>query len=132
MVVLVALFVFRSDIAGVFRRLKKVETSAAKILFNEEIKEFEQDAEFIPVAEDEFSSEWIKEMNAIAKLNPRAAIIEAWTSIEVTCLEIGMFQGASIDAEKYIELADKTVNALNASIKRMEPTVKTPVFESEV
>nr|SHO03108.1 Putative uncharacterized protein [Moritella viscosa]SHO03203.1 Putative uncharacterized protein [Moritella viscosa]SHO03987.1 Putative uncharacterized protein [Moritella viscosa]SHO08543.1 Putative uncharacterized protein [Moritella viscosa]SHO17340.1 Putative uncharacterized protein [Moritella viscosa] len=144
--------------------MTKLETSAAKMMFNEEIKEVEKTISANPIVPSEESSCWITEMGAIAKLNPRAAIIEAWTSIEVSCIEIGMTQGTAmkrfspkalekflfeipefdkemikrvmdlrrlrnrvthgleadfefIDAEKYIELADKTVNALNAANK---------------
>lgn len=165
-VVSVGMFLFQKDLGSVLRRLTKVETSAAKMMFNEEIKEVEQTLSESPVLSTEESSNWLSEMRAIAKLNPRAAIIEAWTSIEIACIEIGMVQGATmprfspkaleqflheipdfdnemikrvmdlrrlrnrvthgmdadfefIDAEKYIELADKTVNTLNTANKNI-------------
>jgi hypothetical protein len=167
-VVSISMFLFQKDLGSVLRRLTKVETSAAKIMFNEEIKEVEKNLSVntSAVVLQEDNSGWLSEMRTIAKLNPRAAIIEAWTSIEISCIEIGMFQGTAmrrfspkaleeflheipefdsemikrvmdlrrlrnrvthgmdadfdfIDAEKYIELADKTVNALNAANKKI-------------
>ncbi|WP_320838233.1 hypothetical protein [Zhongshania sp.] len=163
-VVLVGMFLFKKDLGSVLRRLVKVETSAAKMMFNEEIKEVQSSLPETPDNPAEDSNNWLTEMNAIAKLNPRAAIVEAWTAIEVACVEIGMVHGATmprfspkaleqflheipefdndmikrvmdlrrlrnrvthgmdadfdyIDAEKYIELADKTVGAINAANK---------------
>lgn len=163
-IVALAMLLFKKDLGSILRRLIKVETSAAKMLFNEEIKEVAEKLSNTPVLSSDESKKWLTEMKTIAKLNPRAAIIEAWTAIEVACIKIGMFQGATIprfspkaleqflynipefnhdmikrvmdlrqlrnrvthgmdadfnfiDAEKYIELADKTVNALTASNK---------------
>ena len=163
-IVACGMLLFKKDIGSVFRRLTKVETSAAKMMFNEEIKEVEKQLLDTPRIENKESGSWISEMNAIAKLSPRAAIIEAWTSIEMACIKVGMVQGTSIqrfspkaleqflydipsfenamikrvmdlrslrnrvthgmdadfdfiDAEKYIALADKTVNALSETIK---------------
>jgi hypothetical protein len=166
-VALVAMFLFKKDFGGVLKRLVKVETSAAKMMFNEELKEVEQNLSSAPSQESEISSKWLSEMTQIAKLNPRAAIIEAWTAIEVACIELGMVSGTTmprfspkaleeflyqipdfdnemikrvmdlrrlrnrvthgmdadfdfIDAEKYIELADKTVGALNSANKQKQ------------
>ena len=160
-ITVIAMILFRNDLRKVLGRLSKVETSAAKMMFNEDMKEVESN---IPKVVEETANEgssWLKEMISIAKLNPRAAIIEAWTTIEVACLELGMVQGATmprfspkvleeflhkipdfdsdmikrvmdlrrlrnrvthgmdadfdyIDAEKYIELANQTVCAINA------------------
>ncbi|NMH64973.1 hypothetical protein [Shewanella salipaludis] len=167
LVVLVAMFQFKKDLGSVLRRLVKVETSAAKMMFNEELEEIEQKLPDSTIEKSGESSKWLSEMLQIAKLNPRAAIIEAWTAIEVACIELGMVAGATmprfspraleeflyqipdfdkeminrvmdlrklrnrvthgmdadfdfIDAEKYIELADKTVSALNAANKQKQ------------
>jgi len=163
-VVSIGMFLFQKDLGNVLRRLTKVETSAAKMMFNEEMKEVESTIQETSALPEEDSGSWISEMKTIATLNPRAAIIEAWTSIEIACVEIGMVQGTTmkrfspkaleqflyeipdfdnkmikrvmdlrrlrnrvthgmdadfdfIDAEKYIELADKTVSAINAANK---------------
>lgn len=170
-VVLVAMPLFKGDLGSVLRRLVRVETSAAKMMFNEELKQVEEKISSTPAPSTEESSKWLSEMKQIAKLNPRAAIIEAWTSIEIACVELGMVQGATmprfspkaleqflyeipdfdnemikrvmnlrglrnrvthgmdadfefIDAEKYIELADKTVSALNAANKSKHADAK--------
>jgi len=167
LVVLVGMLLFKKDLGGVLRRLVKVETSAAKMMFNEEMKEVEQQIPDSPSGKSGESSKWLSEMIQIARINPRAAIIEAWTAIEVACIELGMVSGATmprfspkaleeflyqipdfdkemikrvmdlrrlrnrvthgmdadfdfIDAEKYIELADKTVSALNAANKQKQ------------
>ena len=161
-IVAIGMFLFKKDLGSVLRRLVKVETSAAKMMFQEEIKEVEARLSSTDVAISDESKGWLSEMKTIAKINPRAAIIEAWTAIEVACIEIGMVQGTTIqrfspkaleeflyeipdfdndmikrvmdlrrlrnrvthgmdadfdfiDAEKYIELADKTVTTLKAS-----------------
>lgn len=166
-VALVAMFLFKKDLGSVLRRLVKVETSAAKMMFNEELEEIEQNIPDSTSEKSRESSKWLSEMLQIAKINPRAAIIEAWTAIEVACIELGMVAGATmprfspraleeflykipdfdnemikrvmdlrnlrnrvthgmdtdfdfIDAEKYIELADKTVSALNAANKQKQ------------
>lgn len=163
-IVSTGMLLFKKDLSSVLRRLTKVETSAAKMMFDEEIKEVKNTIQQDPVLSEEGSDSWISEMKAIAKLNPRAAIIEAWTSIEIACVEVGMVQGTTmrrfsprvleqflyetpsfdnamikrvmdlrrlrnrvthgvdadfefIDAEKYIELADKTVSAINNAEK---------------
>lgn len=171
-VVSISMFLFQKDLGSVLRRLTKVETSAAKMMFNEEIKEVESSIPANQVPSSEESGGWLSEMRTIAKLNPRAAIIEAWTSIEIACVEIGMVQGTTmqrfspkaleeflyeipdfdndmikrvmdlrrlrnrvthgmdadfdfIDAEKYIELADKTVSAINAANKSKQSDALT-------
>jgi hypothetical protein len=95
-ITLVAMFIFQKDLRSILKRLTKVETSTTKLMFNEEIKELEQS---IPNKEDTESIEsnkWISEMNTIAEINPRASIIEAWTSIEIACIEKGMIQGSAM------------------------------------
>lgn len=171
-VVSIGMFLFQRDLGSVLRRLTKVETSAAKLMFNEEINEVSGAIKEVKVPSEEDNGSWLSEMGAIAKLNPRAAIIEAWTSIEIACVEIGMVQGATmkrfspkaleqflyeipdfdkemikrvmdlrrlrnrvthgmdadfdfIDAEKYIELADKTVSTINAANKSKQPDAHT-------
>lgn len=163
-VALVAVLLFRKDLSSILRRIRQFETSTAKMMFNEELEQVERTIPETPRIESEESNKWLSEMKAIAKLNPRAAIIEAWTSIEIACVELGLVQGATmprfspkaleeflfripdfdremikrvmdlrrlrnrvthgmdaefefIDAEKYIELADKTVSALNTANK---------------
>jgi hypothetical protein len=158
-VIITALFALRSDLGSILRRLVKIETSHAKMMFNEELKKAEEDLADIPSTTSSDQSDWFKEMTSIAKLNPRAAIIESWTAIELACIELGILQGTKIprfspgilekflhnipefepeminkvmdlrrlrntaahgkdidlefvDAEKYIELADKTLSVL--------------------
>lgn len=155
------MFIFQKDLSNILKRLTKVETSTTKLMFNEEIKELEQTISSNENIKSIENNKWILEMNEIAKINPRAAIIEAWTAIEISCFEKGMTQGATtirrfspkmleeylkslkdfdnnmitrvmdlrrlrnrvthgqdadfnfIDAKKYIELADKTLSAIN-------------------
>ncbi|MCG8632462.1 MAG: hypothetical protein MI863_01475 [Desulfobacterales bacterium] len=161
-VVGLGMLLFKNDLSSVLKRLTRVETSAAKMMFKEEMIEVERQISENPAPESEESGNWLTEMKTIAKINPRAAIIEAWTSIEIACIEIGMVHGSTmkrfspkaletflheipefdndmikrvkdlrrlrnrvthgldadfdyIDAEKYIELADKTVNTIKSS-----------------
>jgi len=89
------MFIFQKDLRNILGRLVKVETSSAKLMFNEEIQEIEQNIpnKDIPISTE--NNKWILEMNAIAEINPRASIIEAWTAIEIACFEKGMIQGAT-------------------------------------
>ena len=90
------IFLFKKDLGSVLKRLVRVETSAAKMMFNEEIKEVEEKFSGTPQVTNAESNKWLTEMKTIAKINLRAAIIEAWTAIEVACMKIGMVHGSAI------------------------------------
>lgn len=95
-VVSIAMLLFKKDLSNVLKRLTKVETSAAKMIFNEEINNVEKNLPHSSIKKPEESKDWQSEMIQIAKMNPLAAIIEAWTAIEVSCIEIGIFHGTTM------------------------------------
>ena len=165
-VVLVGIIMFKGDLSKILKRVTTLETSAAKMTFREEMAEVEQKMANEPLSKSIESDKWLKEMLQIASISPRAAITEAWTAIEVTCLKLGMDYGAGvqtrfspkaledylsnipnfdnkligrvmelrklrnsvvhgrdedfefIDAKKYIQIADKTLSALNAELNK--------------
>lgn len=164
LVVSLGLIMFKGDLSKILRRVTTVETSSAKMTFREDIEEVELEMADEPTSKSKESDKWLKEMLHIASLNPRAAITEAWTAIEVVCLKLGMVHGATaqtrfspkvletylsnlpsfdnkligrvmelrklrnsvvhgrdedfefVDAKKYIQIADKTLTALNAEL----------------
>jgi len=95
LVVLVAMFIFRRALTKLIGRLKSFESNNNKLVFDQEIQQFEQMVvNFEPVENDETASnDWKAKMLEVAKISPRAAIIEAWTSIELACIEAGMRSG---------------------------------------
>jgi hypothetical protein len=95
-VVLTGLIMFKSDLSKILKRVSSVETSAAKMIFRQEISEVEQSMAEFSLTVSKESAHWLNEMLKIAEINPRAAIIEAWTAIELTCLKLGLVQGATV------------------------------------
>jgi hypothetical protein len=94
-VTLLGILSFRKDIKKILSRLIRVETSTAKAIFNEELKEIQEKFSETVIDVTPENKNWIDEMNEIAHINPRAAIIEAWTAIEIACVKKGMVQGAT-------------------------------------
>ena len=79
LVTIVIVLLFRKSLINLTKRISKIETSSGKIeLYNEFVKINEE------LKDIELNDKsWIKEMEKIAEINPRAAIIEAWTTIEL-------------------------------------------------
>ncbi|ENV5905515.1 hypothetical protein ACFKA9_005673 [Vibrio parahaemolyticus] len=95
-VVVSGMLLFRRALERLLGRIRSLESSNNKVLFDAQLKELEErsknDLPTITV-EDKESKSWKENLLKVAKLNPRAAMVEAWTAIELACIEAGMAQG---------------------------------------
>ncbi len=98
LVVITAMFLFRNDFSKALRRITSVETSVAKMMFEEEMREVELRISDDYVEPSKESAGWLAEMLEIAEISPRAAIMESWTAIEIACVELGLVQGTAVRA----------------------------------
>ena len=109
---IVIVLLFRKSLINLTKRISKIETSSGKIeLYNEFVKINEE------LKDIELNDKsWIKEMEKIAEINPRAAIIEAWTTIELSCIKKGFTTGNVIqrfnpkELEDYLKNIDESVS----------------------
>ena len=106
LVTIVIVLLFRKSLINLTKRISKIETSSGKIeLYNEFVKINEE------LKDIELNDKsWIKEMEKIAEINPRAAIIEAWTTIELSCIKKGFTTGNVIQRFNPKELEDYLKN----------------------
>jgi hypothetical protein len=112
LVTIVIVLLFRKSLINLTKRISKIETSSGKIeLYNEFVKINEE------LKDIELNDKsWIKEMEKIAEINPRAAIIEAWTTIELSCIKKGFTTGNVIqrfnpkELEDYLKNIDESVS----------------------
>ncbi len=86
--IILVLLIFKKNISELVKRISKIETNAGKI----ELEKINYELKDIPIKD----TSWIEEMQKIAEINPRAAIIEAWTTIEHNCIKKGFTQGSTI------------------------------------
>ena len=93
-VVLVGLLLFKREIGKVLKRLTKLETSAGSLHFKDDLLNVDRSLPDSPETKE--SKTWISEMEEIAKVSPRAAVLESWTSIELACIEKGLVDGSAI------------------------------------
>ena len=90
------------DLATAFEAVGKHEAGQ---MSDEELKDIELN-----------DKSWINEMEKIAEINPRAAIIEAWTTIELSCIKKGFTTGNVIqrfnpkELEDYLKNIDESVS----------------------
>ena len=111
-VTIVIVLLFRKSLINLTKRISKIETSSGKIeLYNEFVKINEE------LKDIELNDKsWINEMEKIAEINPRAAIIEAWTTIELSCIKKGFTTGNVIqrfnpkELEDYLKNIDESVS----------------------
>ena len=112
LVTIVIVLLFKESLINLTKRISKIETSSGKIeLYNEFVKINEE------LKDIELNDKsWINEMEKIAEINPRAAIIEAWTTIELSCIKKGFTTGNVIQRfnpkalEDYLKNIDESVS----------------------
>jgi hypothetical protein len=111
-VTIIIVLLFRKSLINLTKRISKIETSNGKIeLYNEFVKINEE------LKDIELNDRsWINEMEKIAEINPRAAIIEAWTTIELSCIKKGFTTGSAIQRfnpkslEDYLKNIDESLS----------------------
>ena len=95
-IVLVTMLMFRRSLEKLLGRIRSVESANNKVLFDAQLKELEERSKTkLPASkvDNAESKSWKENLLKVAKLNPRAAMVEAWTAIELACIEAGMAQG---------------------------------------
>lgn len=95
-IVLTALIMFKGALTTLLSRIRTFESSNNKIEFDTQVEHLERislDQQVEQLDNKEESKTWKETLNQVARLSPRAAIIEAWTSIELACVEAGMQKG---------------------------------------
>lgn len=109
-VVITALIMFKGALRTLLGRIRSFESSNNKIEFDTQVEQLERinvNSDILLPEESEESKTWKETLLQIAKLRPRAAIIEAWTSIELACIEAGMQRGTVGPSRFYPQMLEE-------------------------
>jgi len=122
LVVISGMLLFRRSLERLLGRIRSVESSNNKVLFDAQLKELEERSKNdLPktVAEDVESKSWKENLLKVAKLNPRAAMVEAWTAIEMACIEAGMAQGTVVQKRFHPRILEEFLDKTEGFDKSM-------------
>ncbi len=112
LVAMTSILIFRKSLVNSIKRISKIETANGTIELKHEFEKINQDLKNIKTN----NKSWINEMEKIAEINPRAAIVEAWTMIELSCIKKGLTTGSTIQRfhpkilEDYLSNIDESIS----------------------
>ncbi|WP_415896262.1 DUF4145 domain-containing protein [Neptuniibacter sp. QD57_21] len=92
-------YIFRSEVRQLLGRISSFKYKDMEASFDKELAKAENEAKEIKVSNDKKSTDelsQIEQLLRIAEVSPRAAIVEAWTLIEMAASNKGLKSGVAI------------------------------------
>ncbi|KZN70465.1 DUF4145 domain-containing protein [Pseudoalteromonas luteoviolacea] len=93
---------FRAELRGLITRLTALKHGDTEISFNQDLKQAEQKASELEQSKEAVSESSPEELSQkerlyrLAEISPRAAIVEAWTLIEIAAVKSDLTTGSAI------------------------------------
>src|SRR5215204_1277124 len=94
--VLTIFFLLRRHITGLLPRVRQLKYKDVEISFDERVRELAAEASETlpkPTAPAKLPDGEISQLDALARLSPRAAVLEAWIPVERAALELAIRKG---------------------------------------
>lgn len=92
-------YLFRTELRQLLGRVSAVKYGDVEASFGQNLDKAEKDAQGIVSPKSEVSEEELSKKELllrIAEVSPRAAVVEAWTLIEMAAMKNGIWSGAAI------------------------------------